>query len=107
MPLEYSETALEAFIASNLGPEAMNRYRPRIDRLITLYKQYGILRYWLDANAAEVGSKDYKEQVTALNALMQNIRYLEEDLELYKEKKKEVSSNPLMARLKKEEVKLD
>lgn len=101
--LKYDEDSLEAFIANNIGVDAVTRFRPKIDRLITLYIQFRVMRDWLDDNIVAAGSKDYKEQVTALNAMMQNIRNLEEDISLFSEKKREVVSNNMLSNMMKKD----
>lgn len=73
------------FLEERIGVDEVRRNWPRIDRLITLWKEYRTLAEWLESNRGISGSKEYKENVTALNGLMQNIRNLENDLDVYRE----------------------
>ncbi len=94
--MDYTEDALEAFIVKAIGGRAVERFRPKIDRLITLYVQYNVLRNWLDDYIIAAGSKEYKENLTILNGLMQNVRNLEDDIELYSVKEVVDGSNAVL-----------
>lgn len=83
--MSYDYTTSMEFVKEHLGEAGVRRQWPRIDRLITLWMEYRHLADWLEENSGQVGTRDYKENVTALNGLMQNIRNLENDLNLFSE----------------------
>lgn len=96
----YTEQGIEEFLMDAIGDVRLRRFRPKADRLSTLYIEYSRVRDWLDTNQDALGRKDYKEYLAVLNGLMQNIRNLEDDLDLFVEKKKEdVIINPLLESL--------
>lgn len=97
--MKYDEDGIAAFILNAIGAKDVDRFRPKIDRLTSLYLEYHKMRNWLDDNPEEVGNKNYKENITALNALMQNIRNLEEDINLFREKSAVQTDNALAARM--------
>ena len=98
--MDYNETSIHEYLKVTVGDKDYVRFAPKLDRLVTLYLEYNTIRNWLDKNKDIVGSKDYKEYVTVMNALMQNIRNLEDDVELFKERKIEVENNPLLKAFK-------
>lgn len=80
---KYSTSDLEGFVRDAIGDASMSRQWMRVDRLITLWQQANELAAWFDENIDEIGSKMYKETLTAYNSLMTNIRNLENDLDVF------------------------
>lgn len=77
------------FIEEAIGPVAVQRQWPRVDRLITMWVEYHGLSKWLQDNVESRGDRFYKDTLATLNGLMQNIRNLENDLDIYRERTEE------------------
>jgi len=85
--LDYKRESLMAFITSAIGSAKVERMWPRVDRLVIMWQQCNELSGWLEENVDLIGSKEYKENVTSLNALLQNTRNLENDLAVFEERR--------------------